>query len=174
MTLYDILVKFHLDPFNAIPPPSATCDARWMHGGRSCSSIRPSSRGGLLSVWRKVVVLVGVGGGWWFSSSAVERRQNRAPGSPEVRVGGPLKLREKEERGGAERDSIPPPLQKEPGRIAHRQCALPASRRMGIFFPIHPRPLFPSSSSSSSSSQTSQSVCQCAASIRASQTSGIF
>lgn len=44
-----------------------------------------------------------------FSSSAVERRQNRASGSPEVRVGGPLKLREKEERGGAERDSIPPP-----------------------------------------------------------------
>lgn len=73
-----------------------------------------------------------------FSSSAVERRQNRAPGSPEVRVGGPLKLREKEERGGAERDSIPPPPspppQKEPGRIALRQCALPASRRMGIFF----------------------------------------
>lgn len=60
------------------------------------------------------------------------------------------------------------PPRKKPGRIALRQCALPASRRMGIFFSIHPpRPLFPSSLS-----QTSQSVCQCAASIRASQSSG--
>lgn len=42
-----------------------------------------------------------------------------------------LKRRRKEEV--LKRDSIPPPPKK-PGRIALRQCALPASRRMGIFF----------------------------------------
>lgn len=83
-----------------------------------------------------------------FSSSAVERRQNRAPGSPEVRVGGPLKLREKEERGGAERDSIPPPppappLRKslEESRSVSAPC-LPVGG-WGFFFPFIHVPFFP-------------------------------
>lgn len=113
------------------------------------------------------------------SSPAFERRQNRAPGSPEVRVGRRREVAGAETpREGAEKealaklDSLPPPPRKawKNGAPSVRPACVPACQSEdGDFFFIHPRPPSPSSFP-----QTSQSLCQCAASIGASQSSGIL
>lgn len=82
------------------------------------------------------VCVRGVEGG---SSSAFERRQNKEPRSPEVRVGweeGSLKLREKDQRGGAEKDSLPPP--EKPWKNCAPSVRSACQSKDGDFF-FHPR-----------------------------------
>ncbi|MEQ2263913.1 hypothetical protein XENORESO_015234 [Xenotaenia resolanae] len=81
------------------------------------------------------------------SSLVSEKRQNTAPGSPEVRVWGgesPETLKRRRREGGP----LSSRLRRKPGRIALRQCALPAclpasQSEDGDFFPFIHVPFSP-------------------------------
>lgn len=148
---------------------SVSCNTLHMEWGRSCSSVPEFGSGALWCERRKVrrwvmVVVVGELGSSSSSSSSW--------GPDPVLLQNPVRRCRKALL-------TVPAHPKNPGRTALPRCALCLPvKGWGFLLPlIHPRPLRPSSSrfstSSSSSTPTSLWVCQCAASIRASQSSWV-